>query len=581
MALTRLIFLVLLCAALPLLFFSRSEAGELGVSYGRVANNLPDPASVVKLLKSNGITMVRIYDADHDVLTSLANTGMKVMVMLPNENLASASSSYAYALDWAKSNVAAYHPSTQINGVAVGNEVFRSRPDLNSDLVPAMANVHKALAQLGLDDAVKVTTPLAFDALKASSPPSSGRFKDEIAQPVMKPMLSFLQQTGSYLSVNLYPCLTYMYQPDMNRDFALGNPNAPGVRYGDDTVYHSLLDAQLDAMHYAMDDLGFPSLKVSHTEHGCATGGRRKPGNPPGRRLGDDGGAAAPSVANAQAYINNLIIRVVSGKTGTPHRPDADMDVYIFALFNENLKGSGPDDIEANYGLFYPNMQKVYEFDFHGSGGQPSPGPPPTTPSWCVANAAVGNERLWEALNYSCANGADCSAIQRGAACFEPDTMVAHASYAFNDYYHRNNRVSGACDFKGAASIVYREPADRSIVIIKSNGVRGIRVTLVRKFRRGGTCDPNVSWYVANAGVGDKRLKDALDFACDHGADCSAIQPGAACYEPNTMVAHASYALNSYYQKMNRASGKCDFLGAGSVVYHQPSVGNCVLPSNG
>ena len=71
---------------------------------------------------------------------------------------------------------------------------------------------------------------------------------------------------------------------------------------------------------------------------------------------GDD----VATVANAHAYVNNVINRVLSGRTSTPHRPGADMDVYIFALFNENQKGDGPDDIEAHYGLFYPDYGLFY-----------------------------------------------------------------------------------------------------------------------------------------------------------------------------------------------------------------------------
>ncbi|GJN11507.1 hypothetical protein PR202_ga29705 [Eleusine coracana subsp. coracana] len=142
-----------------------------------------------------------------------------------------------------------------------------------------------------------------------------------------------------------------------------------------------------------------------------------KMGNHVEARIG--GEAATP--ANAQAYDNNLINRVLFGNTATPHRPDADMDIYIFALFSENQKGQGPNDVEQNFGLFYPNVTKVYEFDFHGGGGA-------TKESWCVANAAIGDARLNAALDFACGHGADCSAIQPGAVCFEPNTKLAHAS---------------------------------------------------------------------------------------------------------------------------------------------------------
>nr|CAB3468453.1 unnamed protein product [Digitaria exilis] len=534
--LTRFI-VFLLGAALPplLLFFHAAEAGEVGVNYGRVANDLPDPAAVVQLLQRHGITSVKVFDADARVLTSLANTGIKVMVMLPNEAIAAAGADGgSYALDWVRGHVAAHYPATRIHAVAVGNEVFDSSPDLAWRLVPAMANVHKALADVGLAGDVKVTTPVAFSAVDVSFPPSAGRFRTDLAEPVMRPMLELLQRTGSYLTVNLYPFFAYADLPDkISRDYFLGNPN-PGVR---DPVtgltYTSLLDAQLDATLFAMDKLGFTGLDVCIGETGSPSGGSSR--------------GPAASKENAKAYNNNVINRVLSGKMGTPHRPGADVDVYIFALFNENQKGFGDDDIERHFGLFYPNMEKVYAFDFHGGGGEP------TAECWCVADAGAGDERLLAALNYACANGADCEAIQPGAVCFEPNTMVAHASYAFNSYYQRNQRATGTCDFAGAAYIVYHKPD--------------------------GTCDPNTSWCVANAAAGDERLLAALNYACANGADCEAIQPGAECFEPNTMAAHASYAFNSYYQRNHRASGTCDFAGAAYIVYQAPKYGNCELPS--
>nr|CAD1820463.1 unnamed protein product [Ananas comosus var. bracteatus] len=133
-----------------------------------------------------------------------------VVVPFPNELLAAAASRPGYALGWVQRNVAAYYPAIQIVAVAVDNEMFASpRSSLIALLVPAMTNVHAALARLGLDGAMKVSSPIALTALRASYPPSAGAFPNDLAERVMRPMLDLLRHTGSYLMVNAYTFFAY------------------------------------------------------------------------------------------------------------------------------------------------------------------------------------------------------------------------------------------------------------------------------------------------------------------------------------------------------------------------------------
>ncbi|CAA7406999.1 unnamed protein product [Spirodela intermedia] len=456
-----------------------SAGGFVGVNYGRVANNLPPPAKVVALLRSYGVTEVKLYDADPAVLSALSKSGIGVVVALPNELLPAAASRPSFAFSWVKTNVAAWLPATQIRAIAVGNEVFASpaAKSLTPALVPAMRNLHAALVRLRIDSTVKVSSPIALTALQTSYPSSAGAFRPDLAESVMRPMLDLLSETGSFLMVNAYPFFAYAGNSDViSLDYALFRPNAGVVDAHSGLRYYNLLDAQLDAVFAAAKALGHSGVRVVVSETGWPSKG--------------DAGENGASAENAAAYNGNLARRVLTGNAGTPARPNAELGVYLFALFNENQK-PGPTS-ERNYGLFYPNEGKVYDvqFQLHGvtvrrdqkgrsSGGSSGGGGgggdrshdqgsvsassagAAAGASWCVADAKVGAERLQQALDYACGEGgADCAAIQPGEACYSPNTLEAHASFAFNSYYQKRRRSAGTCDFQGAAMVVSQPPSE-------------------------------------------------------------------------------------------------------------------------
>lgn len=105
------------------------------------------------------------------------------------------------------------------------------------------------------------------------------------------------------------------------------------------------------------------------------------------------------------------------------------------------------------------------------AGGQTGPTGPSGTSSggsWCVASQSASETALQVALDYACGyGGADCSAIQPGASCYNPNTVRDHASYAFNAYYQKNPAPT-SCSFGGVAQLTNTDPSKTSLLLMAS-----------------------------------------------------------------------------------------------------------------
>lgn len=338
-----------------LLFLSASLAaaftGTYGINYGRIADNIPSPDKVVKLLKAAKIKNVRIYDADHSVLNAFKGSGLELVIGLPNGFVKEMSSDSDHALTWVKDNVKAFLPETNIVGIAVGNEVLGGGDnDLAASLLGAVKNIHNATKQLEIDRVVQITTAHSQAVFENSYPPSSCVFKEEGVAQLMKPLLEFFSQVGSPFCLNAYPFLAYTYNPGkIDINYALFRPTEGIYDEKTDLHYDNLLDAQIDAAYAALDDAGFKKMEVIITETGWASHG--------------DQSETAATPSNARTYNYNLRKRLAKRK-GTPLRPKSVLKAYIFALFNEDSKGGAGS--EKYYGLFKADGSISNDIGFPG-----------------------------------------------------------------------------------------------------------------------------------------------------------------------------------------------------------------------
>lgn len=325
-------------AAAVALFFSAFAIvaqGSLGVNYGMQANNLPSPSQVIALCKSRNIHKLHLYGPNADVLNALRNTGISLILDADEQDLQQLGTNPAAAGAWVQANIVPYVGSVNFQYIVMGNEEIPG--NFASYILPAIYNVAGSLQGAGIS--IPVTTVVSMGVMGTTYPPSQGAFSNQALQ-YLGPIVSLLASRNTPLLVNVYPYFSYIGNPAaMSLDYALFNAKGTVVQDGN-LGYWNLFDAMVDSVRSALDRIGGGGVGLVISESGWPSAG----------------GPNVATIDIARTYMNNLVGHVYS-KAGTPKSPGQDMDVYLFSMFNEDMKPAGT---EENYGMFYANMNEVY-----------------------------------------------------------------------------------------------------------------------------------------------------------------------------------------------------------------------------
>ncbi|KAJ4836703.1 hypothetical protein Tsubulata_014865 [Turnera subulata] len=439
----HLLYLVLVLVQSGCLLQVADSTTGIGVNWGTVSSHKLKPSTVVDLLKQNRIEKVKLFGSDPDVLQTLMGSGIQVMVGIPNEMLATISSSTAASDLFVRQNVSRYmvKGGVDIRYIAVGNEPFLTSyaGQFQSLVVPALLNLQQSLARANLAAYVKLVVPCNADAYE-SSLPSQGAFRPELTQ-IMTQLVSFLNSNGSPFVVNIYPFLSLYGNSDFPQDYAFFEGTSHAVTDGPN-VYSNAFDGNFDTLVAALTKIGYGQMPIVIGEIGWPTDG-----------------APGANLTAARVFNQGLIYHILSNK-GTPLRPGVPpMDIYLFSLLDEGAKSVLPGNFERHWGIFSFDGQAKYALNL-GLGNKllKNARNVEYLPSrWCVADPSKDLTDVANHMRIAC-SAADCTTLDYGGSC-NGIGAKGNISYAFNSYYQLQMQNSQSCDFDGLGMVTFLNPS--------------------------------------------------------------------------------------------------------------------------
>ncbi|KVH92475.1 Glycoside hydrolase, catalytic domain-containing protein, partial [Cynara cardunculus var. scolymus] len=334
------------------------------------------------------LQILTLYRHDSSPVASIPTMG----VYVDEEKLNEVSNSVLMAEKWLRIHVLSRYPSNNINSIVIANNLLcneektRNREEIAGLTLHSMKNIYYSLTRWGLEKEIKVSVSISSNCFHQSH---------------LRSVFGFLEEINSTYTIN---------SPQFSNEIV------------------KLLISELKSMkelgvfQSEMVDVIFPVSKQTR---------------PQSRKL---------------SFIDPLwwsvtppsqVSYTFSPLTGIPSlAPEIQPPIMSPA--------SSP---APHYGFNLPPCNPYQAPPpVVGSTGR-SMAKPPTSRSgygqeqlWCVAKPSVPSEKLQEAMDYACgAGGADCGPITPTGSCYSPDSVVAHASYAFNSYWQKNKNNGGVC----------------------------------------------------------------------------------------------------------------------------------------
>ena len=311
-----------------------SDAGSLttmGVNFS--TQFMPSPvapqaaASQIAALPARRAKTFSYHGADLQFIKAASAGNLRLAVGIPNDELE------GLAADQTQALITAIKPyAKSIDWLCVGNEPLGAwhKGRYVKHLVPAMQNVQKALQKAGLQ--IGVTVPLNYSIMGTSYPPSAGAFDPGLVT-IITAACKVMSTSHAPFMVNVYPFLDVINNGQIPLPYCLFTaPKKDWVTDGQ-YVYKNIFDASLDALYVAMGGIGFPRLAVVVGECGWPTQGN-----------------TVATIANAQTFNQNLINHCKSSG-GTPRRPGSPIICYVFEMYDEANKPTGPGPFEVAWGV--------------------------------------------------------------------------------------------------------------------------------------------------------------------------------------------------------------------------------------